>query len=376
MAKITIDRDALNRALSIISPGIPSKATVPAAGVYKFDIKENKCHIYISNFAMEMSIYVKCESDEDVMFCTPHYIIENTVKNFPEGNIQITTERNEDDTFTKSIQLKPEGKRKKYKVACEPYENDFPHWPEEESPVEVCRFTTNMKDLQEQIKLVGSNVDPSDPTQVYQNISMVNNEGKIKFVSGNAHLAVGIDTSNETNQDAVLPAEVNKALSQLTESGEAQVVITQDRIEITYPGFSAKLKMVQSKAPPYMKLFNLEPETGVRVDRNELLATLRRMIGLSMENSRIVLECGSEALKVEAINKSFGHEAEEILEIENAQAFRVIMKCKYLMRAFTSSKSESMLIKVIGDGSTHKPVFIIPEDESMGLKWMISPMAT
>ena len=374
MAKIEIDKTALQKALMVLSSGMPSKAIVPADGVYKFDIEKDKCYVSISNFNMEMQIYLQCKSDEETSFCTPQYIMENTIKNFPDGIVKITTERNEEDTTTLNVSLTPEGKRKKYKVACSGYESNFPHWPDIEEETNIS-FKTSMEGFSERIKIAGSNVDPNDPTQVYQNISLLNNSGKIMMVAGNSHLAVGIDTDYKTEAEVVIPSSINKAMSQLGGSGEVDVAITNKRVYILYSSVSVKLKMHEHKPPPYMSIFDKEPETGILIDREEMLGTLKRMIGVGMEFSRIVLECGSESLKVYSVNHDFGHEGEEFLEVTNPKNFKIALKAKFLLRALTSTKSDKIYLKVIGIGESKQPVFITPEDQSIPLKWIIAPMA-
>jgi DNA polymerase III sliding clamp (beta) subunit (PCNA family) len=301
--------------------------------------------------------------------------MENTVMNFPEGDLKITTTRSEDDRYTKSIHLSPEGQRKKYKVACDPYENDFPHWPKEETPEVLVKFKTNIKEFQERVKLTGQNVDPQDPTQVYQNISLVNNDGKIKFVAGNSHLCLGVDSQFEIQDNVVIPALVSKCISQLTESGEADITVTDKILYLKYANLEMKLKMYEMVAPPYMTLFHQEPEKGITVDRLELLGALRRMMGVGMKTHRLVMECVEGSLKLYSANDDFGHEGEEFIDFEGEGKWMVGANCLYMKNAMSSSKADKVHIKVVGDGSQIKPIFVCPEGDSIPVKWLIMPVA-
>lgn len=379
MAKINIDRDALNKALLILRSGMPSTAAVPADSVYKFKVEKESCYITISNAAIEMKVYVKCSSDEEISFYTPNYILENTIRNFPEGEVKIVTTMHDKKDYVKSVHVSPKGQRKKYKIACEPYlEDSFPSWPDEIGPQVRIKINDNMSKFQEVIKLVGANVDPRDPTQVYQNISLISDEGKLKFVSGNSHLALGIGTDHDIEHEKVIPAIINKAISQLTEAGDTDIVVTDKILYLKYANLEMKIKMVEYKAPPYMKVFSVEPDKGIIVDRVELLGALKRMDGVGMTFNRVALEVDGDSLRISSENIDFGHEGEEYLDIERNEVtpFRVLLNCTYLKNAVASTKSDNVVIKVVGDGTANKPVFMSPEGDSMPMKWIIMPHAT
>ena len=185
--KLKINKDGLNKVLNFIQTGVPNKTVIPIEGMVLFSFKadEDRCTIRISNSRVEMSAYLKVESEEDLEFCVPTFMISRTVATFPDGEIQIEPKYNEKTKEIAAISLKPEGQRKRYKIACYPI-GDFANWDVQEE----ADFTVKipMKELNEKLRIIGSNVDTRDIRAQFSNIQMIRQDGKMSFISGNAIL--------------------------------------------------------------------------------------------------------------------------------------------------------------------------------------------
>ena len=368
MSKIKINSESLNRVINILGAAIPSNIITPSDGVFKFVIEGDKCHISAANAKCEITSFIKCESDEDIEFCVPHYVTSNTVKNFPEGDMQIDTEFNDELQYVTSIKIKPPGSRKKYKIACEGNPERFPHWPEIEEEV-LEEFVYKMGSFSEMIRALAQNVDSQDPTNYYRDISFVTNEGKLKMISGNSQTAASFDTDIDFSSNYIVPHEVAKYVAQLGE-GDSKITITKSRISMESSGTKIKAKMVDMKPAGFMKIYKTEPEKKVIVSRDEMLKTLRRLSAFADEGNRVYMTCEGEALTLKAHNKA-GHEAEEDIEIVNQDGmrFELIMNYAFLNRSISIMKSENIMIKYNGESPIS---FLRPDDPSNRQVWMLA----
>jgi len=371
MAKIEIDREVLHKSLLVLGAGIPSNPISPADGVYKIDIiaKAGTCWITIANAKCEISTYAKCEADEDTSFCLPHGVFDNTIRNFPEGEVKIETVINEKTGRISAISIKPAGKRKKYKIACEGHPDKFPHWPKIDGEKNLEKFTYKMGAFSEMVRALAQNVDAGDPTGYYRDINFVSKDGKLKMISGNAQIAASIDTDIPFESNVIVLKEVAGYSAQL-EEGDCTVRITGGRIYIKNASTRLKAKMVDAKPAGFLKIFATEPENGIRADRDDMLQSLKRMSVFTDENNKTSIECKGDVLVMKASNKK-GHSAEEEIEISNPHnmKFSVIMNYAFLQRSISIIKSEKIIIKRAGDAAV---TFIRPDDASNKQIWMLA----
>lgn len=372
MSKIKINKDALHKALLTLNVGVPSKALVPAEDLFRFDIlaDKGKCYVTISNFKVQMRAFVSCEADEDCSFAVPTYLTENTVRNFPDGELLINTVINKETEKIAAIQLRPDGKKNKYKITCQDVEG-FMNWPKIEEDEMVAEFKTSMPEFNKNIGIIASNTDPSDPTECYRNLVFLSVDGKLKLISGNPYIICGINTDIPFDAKVIVPHELSKYISTLTETGECHVKITRQRIFIDYSGVKIQTKMVDGNLPDYQKIFNTEPEHMVKISKDSLFSALKMHSAFVREEAAVLMNCTGDVISLFSSN-SFGDEAEEDLECENTgKDFQTKLKCSAVKRAIGHIPSDFVEIKTIGGNGI---VFIKPEAQDSQI-WSLAPFA-
>ena len=370
--KLKINKDSLNKILNFLNTGIPSKQIIPIEGMvlFSFDSKECKCTIRISNATVEMSAFLKVEAEEDFEFCVPIHMITRTVSTFPDGELQIEPVYNEKTETLCAISLKPEGQRKRYKIACFP-QRDFASWDVKEEE----GFTINigMNELSEKLKIIGSNVDTREIRPQFSNIQMIRQDGKMSFISGNSIMIGQLVTNVDLPESKVIPRELAKYVSMFTDSSECQIKFTESYLILTYSSVKIVCRMIDGRVVNYQRLFDAEPEHSFELLREDLLGALVRLGVYSDEENKININTKGDLLTLFVSHG--GNEGEEVIDVVNPHNLELDVNLNYqVMRSSVSNcKSEKVTISQV-QREDFKNVFIRPA----GLKnelWMFAPFS-
>ena len=312
--KLKINKDSLNKVLSFLNTGVPANPIIPIEGMVLFSLKasEDKCTIRISNSMVEMSAYLKVECEEDIEFCLPAFMISRTVSTFPDGEIQIEPKYNKETNELAAISLKPEGQRKKYKIACYP-PGDFASWDVQEGPDFSVKIS--MKELNEKLRIIGSNVDTKDIRAQFSNIQMIRQDGKMSFISGNMIMIGQLVTDVDIPEGRIIPKEFAKYISLLADSAECEIYFSKNYLVLNHGSINIVCRLVDGETVNYQRLFNSEPDESFELLREDLLGSLIRLGAYSDEENRINIKTEGDLMTLFVSHG--GNEGEEMIDIQN-----------------------------------------------------------
>jgi DNA polymerase-3 subunit beta len=368
--KIKINKDALNKALTFLYPGIPSKAIQAAAEWVLFEIKGDKCTIRISNAACEMTAFVRSESDGDCEFACPLHRVHRTVSNFPDGEVNITTKDN-DLGFIGSIELRPQGQRKKYKIACFPAADMF-KWKTDEDRV-VKDLKVPMREFYEKMKIVSNNVQANNPVMSFANITLFRNDkGNLSLLTGDSLIIGKMDLPAEIPKSFIVDRTIAKLVSGLNDDGECTIEISDSNFYLNYAGLSLACKMIDTKIPGYQKLFDNEPEKKFTVTKEDIMKSLTRIAAYNDDTNKVNIQIiEGNSLRIYANDGN--NEAEEIIDILNDHdvELNVNMSHVLLRQAMGSIKADAV---EIGISNGKHQVFLNPAaGNKENQTWMFAP---
>ena len=367
--KIKINKDPLNKALSFLLPGIPSKSIIMVDQQVLFSIRGENCTLRISNPACEMSAFVKVESEGDVDFACPIHRIQRTVANFPEGVVNITTKDN-DLGFIGAIQMRAKGVRNTYKIACYTPEH-FPQWsPQNDSIVNI---TVPMREFHDKMKITSLNIQANNPNTAFANITLFqNDQGGLSLLTGD-NLIVG-----KMDLPAKIPKSfiVDKVLARLTAGmnfeGDCNISIDESQLVLSHSGLALACKMVHKKVPGYQPLFDNEPEDKFTITKDEIMKSLTRVAAYNDDTNRVKLEIiEGNSLRIYAYDGN--NEAEEIIEILNEKnlELNVNMSHVLLRQAMSAVKADTI---EMGMSKGRQQVFLTPAGGNKeNQTWMFAP---
>lgn len=369
--KLKINKDSLNKVLNFLNTGIPSKIIVPVESMvlFTFEAAEDRCTIRISNSGVEMSAYIKVECEEDIEFCVPINMISRTVATFPDGHVQIEPKYNKETEALSAISLKPEGQRKRYKIACYP-PGDFIKWPvpeEHDFSVKI-----SMKELSEKLRIIASNVDTKDIRPQFSNIQMIQQDGKMSFISGNVVMIGQLVTDIDIPEGRIIPQALAKYVSMFTDGSECEMKFTDNHIILEYSSIRIITKLIEGKVVDYTKLFVAESDKEIEIVREDLLGALTRLGIFSDEENRIDITTEGDLMHMYVSNGD--NEGEETIDIQNPtnRALDVRINYQLLKTSVSNIKSDNITLSQ-SEHENFKNIFIRPTKDSKKELWMFAP---
>lgn len=372
--KIKINKDALNKAVMFLMPGIPSKAIIPVEDWIHFDIKGDKCTASICNSRVEMTAFLKVENPENVekQFCVTSQTFSRLIATFPDGEINITMIDDEDHGI-KKIKLKPKTKSKNYQIGCVPAKQ-FSKWDYSLDDHDA-KFTVNMKELNDKMKIVGPNIPVSDLRAAFGNLTLFSNHNNaLSLLSGQNEIISRVDVGNvDFHTSRIVDHRITRYISYLTDNGDCEITITKNKFHLSYSGMTICCLMVNEKVPGYQALFDKDPAETVSIEREEFLNSLQRLGAFNAAENRISIQIKSNSLRL--YSENFNDSAEEIMDVDNSHGLDIDidMNLMYLKQSIAAIKSERINF---GIGRENVAIFIKPSSERKDNQlWMFGRLA-
>lgn len=329
MAKITINKEGLYKILSALSSGFPGKELIGTDGLFKIEISNNVCTVYVINSKVQMKSQIACQHDMDnIVMCIHNRVITEMVRNFPDGDMVITTEGEADNV--KAINLKPEGQRKKYRIACT-VSRDFPNYIDEIHEQEVlAEFEMPATQFSNLMKTMAANTDPNNTVPSFANIVWYSLEGKLTFISGGSNLISIIQTEVDFSSQSIVPREIFKYTSHLTGIDKCHFTLTGGRLFLVYSGFEMSLSLIDGKISNYKALIDVEPSNNKFVfTKKDFIESLSRLSIFTDSTERIIMNVTGDDCEMTATNIDFGNEGSEVLTITNEDQYTDKFGLKY-----------------------------------------------
>jgi len=369
--KIKIDREPLSRILTFLLPGIPGKSIVAVDQLVLFSIRGDKCNIRITNAGCEMTGSVTVESKEDIDFsCTLHRLAR-TVSHFPDGEVNIYTKEN-DLGYIGSVELKPEGKRNRYKIACfKP--SDFPKWKIElENP--LIRFTLPMREFFDRMKITGQNIQANNPSAAFSNITLLKDvNGKLALLTGDNLIMGKMTLPADIPESFIVDKILSKLMSTLNYDGECKISLNKGDLHLEFAGLTLACKMIDNKIPDYLPLFENEPDNKFTVTKEDMMKSLTRISAYNEDDNRVRLTIQEgNILRIFARDKK-NNEAEEMIDILNDHdlEFDVAMSHVLLREALSAMKTDTAEMCIT---TSKQQIFLKPSGENKHNQiWMFAP---
>lgn len=179
-------------------------------------------------------------------------------------------------------------------------------------------------------------------------------KGTIRMVATDGHRLALVErpASGKLTDGAILPrkglAEIGKILPE--ESGKVRVTLSSSEAMIEIGESLLSMRLVEGNFPDYRKVIPEETPRVIGLDRDALLATLRRISILSTERARGVRFALSDgAIEISANNPDMGEASEELAAEYNGDSIQIGFNAKYLLDVLAVLPEGSHVELCLGD---------------------------
>jgi DNA polymerase-3 subunit beta len=171
--------------------------------------------------------------------------------------------------------------------------------------------------------------------------------------------------------------ELRKLLGEAAESGtetpETKLGFVENSAIFRQPGVILSMRLIEGLFPDYRQVIPKAGEKVVRVGRNRLLETLRRISLLSTDKAHAVkLELGKGSVKVLSQNPDLGEAKEEVPVEYAGEPLKIGFNARYLMDVLGVVQSKDVVLELADDLS---PGVLKGGDEAdQGFTAVVMPM--
>ena len=181
-------------------------------------------------------------------------------------------------------------------------------------------------------------------------VYLVVKKGELRLVATDGHRLALARLSVETpaEMSGIVPRKAVQEMGRvLTGSDEAAVAVRENQFLLRTPGFVLTSKLIEGTFPSYEQVLPKGHPQHVTIERESLIAALRRVSVVADDRTRPVrLTVGPAALRLSASSQELG-EAEEVLAAESAgEELAIGFNARYILDALGPMDGDRVVIEL------------------------------
>lgn len=349
--------EALNKVVGVV----PQKTTIAILTCILLDLHENSLSITGTDLEISIKLNLEVTGAEDGIVAIPAKFLLEIVRELPDVPINISSEAGE------KIILRTE--KGEYKISSQPKE-DFPQISVEESNLQ---FDLKSDLLSRMINKTVFAVSMDELRPALTGICMELSPAEMRFVGTDGHrLARFISKKTKIAKDItnkiIIPTKaLNLLLRNIEDNDSVHIQIGEDHIVFQLLKATLYSKLVSGVYPNYERVIPTGNDQVVRVDRELLLSTLRRVsIFSSTLTHQVRLVLMPDELTIYSEDIEYGAEAKESIPAQFTDEYLQLgYNSTYLMDVLRHLDSEEVTLNIKDSSSAAiiKPAGQDPEED-------------
>lgn len=362
-----INTKDLDKVLTQLSSVLPTKTTLEITQHFLLTLKDNLLTIKATDLNVVYQKTLPVFSDGEIQVAVPGKLFSDTIGNLPDTDIKVTFREGE----KKCIIHTDTGK---YTIAfVDPI--DFPRFPEVEKKL---TFQINGEKLKQAFILTEFACGKDEQRAAMRGILMDLKKDKLVFVSTDGHRLVRLsfeDYKQEFETQLIIPAKSAEQLTKILDEGDVLVTVGDKIVKFEFDGGIFLTRLIDDTYPNYESVIPLDNDNVMKINRSELLKTLRRAsFYVHSKSKRMDLEISKDMLSLTAENPELGTQMNEKILCEySGEQMQIAFKHDFINDAMEHIDSDEVVFKF---NSPIKPCIIEPavQKENENLLILVMPM--
>jgi DNA polymerase-3 subunit beta len=251
--------------------------------------------------------------------------------------------------------------------------DDFPPLPEPgEQPISLGREA-----LLETIELVARAASNDDMRPVLTSVQVLASGNEMTMVATDSYrLAVkktGLSTPVSSDLDKNIPAQALAELSRLLSASDSDAVrltVTDRDVVFVVDGAVLSTTTVEGQFPNYQQLFPETYEHDVRLPRNELLESVRRVSQMAQKNRPLKISLSPGELTISADTPELGDAEEKLPANFEGDELSIGFNHEFFKAGIEAIKGDELLLRLI---SPLRPGLLQPVDDD-DFRYLVMPI--
>jgi len=369
--KFIVSSTYLLKHLSVVSGIITTNPVVPILENILFEVNSGNLLITASDLQTSIMVEVQVESKEDGSIAIPAKTLIDTLKNLPEQPVTFSI-----DKESYNIEINSDNGR--YKLVGE-NATDFPKIPKVSDGYSV-KIDSNALINAINYTIFAASTDELRPamTGIYLSLS----SDSCTFVSTDGHRLVKYNRSDikgdEINHTMILPKKSlnlfktsllnEKSFKVNLEFNASNAFFSVDNIKMT-------CRLIDEKYPDYENVIPLDNNNIVKIDRLDLLSSLKRIsIYANKTTNQVRFKLSGSELLISAEDLDFSNEANERLSCDHdGDEIEIGFNAKFLIEILSNISSKKIILKL---SEPNKAGLILPNkiEDTEDITMLVMPV--
>jgi DNA polymerase-3 subunit beta len=352
---LTVSRDNLYKALQKIINVIPSKTTIDILYNILISTENNKLKMVATDLEITQISWCDCKVTKSGSVVVPGKLLADILREMSNTELEFMKESDSKIILSSSFG--------EYKISGQDV-NDFPSTPSLEAQETVKIKKENFRRMIEKTLFACSsdNLRPA-LTGVYCQIFA----DHIRMVATDGHRLVKISNkdfnSKNLQRDLIIPTRaLNLVARNLSEDGQQEIIIGKNHVLFKFEDTFLYSRIISEPYPDYERVIPDKNSKEILVDRELLIAAVKRVSLFSNPISyQVRLHFDKNKIDINAQDIDFGGEAHETLDCKyNAAELEIAYNANYLLDALRHVDTKEVKFELeTSDG----PGLLFPEKQ-------------
>jgi DNA polymerase-3 subunit beta len=328
----------IQRALSKVIGVVPSKTTIPILENVLFELEGNDLKITATDIDVAMSISIEVKGTKNGKIAVPAKRLFDTVRALPDIDLTFSADSNY------KITLKtPNGE---YKLTGES-SDDYPAMPSFKHKSEIVINGEVLKGL---VNKTVFSVSTDELRPSMTGVLFHVKDDEFRTVATDGHRLVRLITKDlnipKTSKEILVPSKtLHLVLKSI--SGETKINYDDKLIKFDFGNGFLISKLIDEQYPNYEAVIPLDYEFKITANRNELLASVKRVsIYSSSTTHQIKLSFTKDSMEISAQDFDIGGEANETISCEcTGEEIEIGFNSNYIVDVLGHLETENVMIE-------------------------------
>ncbi|MDY4522644.1 MAG: DNA polymerase III subunit beta [Atopobium sp.] len=340
----SVSQSSLAKALSIVSKGMSSNATLPILTGIHINAVDGMLELQSTDLAISIRCKIPAQIDAPGQTVLSGKTLLNIVKNLDGGSVHFNA--------TSSSCVITCGSSTFNLIVLNPV--DFPEFPEFVLERSVELPATLLSTMVDKVYRVTSK-DTSRP--VLSGVLMTVENNVIRLVATDSFRLAVCDTNVETSAlndgfEMIIPGTVFHDV--LTIPSESEIILigsTDSQVVFVFGDTTYVSRRIEGNFPNYKQLLPASNQTSVKLMSSELSGALRRVSTISANNPKVCMDVNTDdaSIKLSTTSPDMG-EASETLPVEaEGSSLSIALNYRYVEDCVSAAGSDAQLTLELQD---------------------------
>ncbi|HSD64544.1 MAG TPA: DNA polymerase III subunit beta [Ignavibacteriaceae bacterium] len=306
-----VNSKVFEKLLSRIIPAVPTRTPMPVLENFLIEIKDGLMTVSATDMEIALRSSLNVPSEEDIKMVIPAKLFYDIIRSLGDTQIKFET-----DQSSGNQKLKIQTENGLYHISYSSAD-EFPDIPEVSKDKEVIM---NGQDLRKMIDQTSFAMSKEDMRPAMTGTLMEFTEEGLRFVTTDGHRLVKyVNKSITSNNDEqyIVPERAISVLTKLLGDNDIKMYLSKTNISFNLGDLELISRLIGEKYPAYNSVIPLENENFLKLNTNDLISTVKRMMLFSTSSSKQVkFSIDANNLEVSAEDIDRGSNAKENINCE------------------------------------------------------------